>query len=316
MKCLLVFIFFLSPFFLFSSNFEYGVIEDPDCCPYFQDPLSQQSNWQSKSNKSFVIGQLEGQLGNQLFQIANAVSVALDNNAMPLFPDLKNCSKWNIPLNYHYIFYRLHASQAEAPISIEYREPYFHFTKIPYEKNMLLKGYFQSEKYFKHHKDTILKLFAPSEEIKAYLQDKYGYIIDNPKTVSIHVRMYKDTKPEYHPFVGWNYIHKAVRTFDHDSLFIVFSDQIEFCKKKLKKLLPDKNLVFIEENLSHIHDLYLMSMCKHHIISNSSFSWWGAYLNQNPNKIVITPSPLRWFGPGMNHCNTKDILPEEWKVLF
>ena len=269
------------------------------------------------ANQPFIIGTLEGQLGNQFFQIANTVSIALDNNVRAIFPDLKNKFTFNIPLNYKYVFYRLDACEPDSPVSTIYQEPYYHFTKVPYQEGMILKGWFQSEKYFKHHKNTIVKLFAPSEEVKNYLKSKYNYIINHPKTVSIHIRMYKDTKPEFHPFVGWNYIHKAVNTFDQDSLFIVFSDQIDYCKKKLPKLLKNRNLVFIEgQHPFDFYDLYLMSMCNHHIISNSSFSWWGAYLNQNPKKIVIAPSPLRWFGPSLNHNNTTDLLPEEWNVLF
>lgn len=261
----------------------------------------------------FIVGKLYGQLGNQFFQIAATTSLALDHNAQALFPDLTHRLEDNIPLNYKYVFSHLDPT-FPTTIDFEYQEPHFHFDPIPYQPNMSMLGYFQSEKYFKNHKAEIVQLLAPSEEIRSYLDSHYHDIIDHPKTVSIHIRMYKDTTPEFHPFVGWNYILKAVNTFDPDSLFVVFSDQIAYCKKKLKKLLFTRNVIFIEGN-RHFQDLYLMSMCKHHIISNSSFSWWGAYLNQNPNKIVIAPNPSRWFGPSMQQCNTKDILPEEWRTL-
>lgn len=270
-----------------------------------------------QAQQPFVIGALNGQLGNQLFQIATTVSIALDNNAKPIFPDLKNKNEFNIPLNYQHVFYNFDASGPDVPISTVYQEPGFHFVSIPYQSNMVLRGYFQSEKYFKHHKKTILKLFAPSEEIKKYLETHYDHILSHPKAVSVHLRMYMDTWPEFHPFVGWKYISKAMEQFDDDSLFIIFSDQIDVCKKELQKKLKNKNVIFIEEkHPCAAYDLYLMSMCKHHIISNSSFSWWAAYLNQYPDKIVITPSPSRWFGPGMSHCDTKDLLPDEWTILF
>jgi hypothetical protein len=279
---------------------------------YFACGLVQCFILQAGELQPVIEGKLHGQLGNQFFQIAATTSLALDQNAQAVFPDLIYQSEWNVPLNYKNVFFRFNTTA--AAISYQYQEPHFHYAPIPYQPNMSLFGYFQSEKYFKHHKKEILELFAPSEEILSYLNSRYSEIIQHPKTVSVHIRMYKDTRPEYHPFVGWNYILQAILSFDSDSLFVVFSDQIDFCKKKLKKILTSHNVVFIEGN-RHFQDLYLMSMCKHHIISNSSFSWWGAYLNQNPGKTVIAPSPSRWFGPSMQHCNTQDILPSEWRTL-
>ena len=267
----------------------------------------------AEESPPFVIGHLMGQLGNQMFQIATATSLALDHGAIPLFPDL-HAQRENIPLNYKHVFFRLDATTPSSPIQFAYNESHFDFRPIPYEPNMSIYGYFQSEKYFKHHKQDILQLFAPSQEILDYLNLHYSDIIHHPKTVAIHIRMYKDTTPFYHPFVGWNYILKAIKRFDTDSLFVIFSDQIAFCRKKLAKLLRAHKLVFIEGN-HHFQDLYLMSLCKHNVISNSSFSWWGAYLNNNPDKTVLAPSPTRWFGPGLADKNTKDILPEDWIIL-
>jgi len=255
------------------------------------------------------------QFGNQLFQIAATTSLALDHGAKAIFPELKSSQEFNIPLNYAHVFSHLNTDEPSVPISVEYKEPHFHFTPIPYQPNMQLFGWFQSEKYFKHHKKEILELFAPSKEILSYLESKYAKIIAHPKTVAVHIRTYKDTTPEFHPFVGWHYIYKALQQFGKDHLFVVFSDDITFCKRKMKKIGLGSSIIFIEGN-KHFQDLYLISLCKHAIISNSSFSWWGAYLNQNPDKIIIAPSPKRWFGPGLHYCDTKDILPQEWKVLF
>lgn len=267
-----------------------------------------------RAEHGVIIGDLKGQLGNQLFQIAATVSLALDNNAIPVFPDLINSSEFNIPVNYRCIFFKLNTVASLDPIELEYKEPYFHFTQIPYTRNMRLTGHFQSEKYFKHHKDAILNLFEPSEHIKNYLIKRYQAIIEHPKTVSIHIRMYHDSSPYYHPFVGFEYIRQAIEQFDKDSFFVVFSNDINFCKNELIKILENKKYVFIQNNNpSHIYDLYLMSMCKSHIISNSSFSWWGAYLNQNPGKIVIAPA--HWFGEAYSHYNLEDLLPKEWRVL-
>lgn len=266
--------------------------------------------------KPYVIAKLFGQLGNQLFQIAAATSLALDNDAIAVFPDLES-SDFNIPLNKAHVFQNLPSySPLENPTYI-YTEPKFSYDPIPYQPNMVINGYFQSEKYFKNHKKEILELFEPSDAIKSYLHGKYSNIINHPKTVSIHLRMYLDTQPCFHHFVGWDYVKNSINQFDKDSLFVVFSDQISLCKKRLSILFPQHNFVFIEGN-NHYHDLFLISYCKSNIISNSSFSWWGAYLNKNPKKKVVTPSLKNWHGPNNLHfySNTKvdpkDMLPSEW----
>ena len=112
------------------------------------------------------------------------------------------------------------------------------------------------------------------------------------------------TSNGYHPVQTVEYYKKALEIIgEYDKLFI-FSDDIEWCRNNLKF----DNMIFIEGN-TDIEDLYLISLCKHNIIANSSFSWWGAWLNKNPNKKVIAPS--KWFGD-MANLNESDIVPEGW----
>ena len=105
---------------------------------------------------------------------------------------------------------------------------------------------------------------------------------------------------------GKEYFQKAISLFSQDALFVVFSNDINWCKTNLQGLA--KNLIFIE-NEPYYHDFYLMSLCKHQIISNSSFSWWAAYLNRNPDKIVI--APINWFTKASGF-HSKDLFPDEW----
>jgi Glycosyl transferase family 11 len=260
--------------------------------------------------KPYVIAKLLGQLGNQLFQIAAATSLALDNDAIAVFPDLES-SDFNIPLNKAHVFQNLPSYTPSEKPTFYYTEPRFSYDPIPYKPNMVINGYFQSEKYFKKHKKEILELFEPSDAIKSYLHAKYSNIINHQKTVSIHLRMYLDTKPCFHRFVGWDYVTSSINQFDKDSLFVVFSDQIPICKKRLYLLFPQYNFVFIEGN-SHYHDLFLMSYCKSNIISNSSFSWWGAYLNKNHHKRVVAPSVNAWYGNNSD-LDLKDLIPIQWQ---
>lgn len=263
----------------------------------------------------FVIGDLMGQLGNQFFIIAAATSLALDNGATPIFPALSSVQKFNIPINHEKVFPHLNSSQPVEDIEFHYLEPHFHYAPIPYKPNMIIRGWFQSEKYFCHHKQEILNLFAPSPEILAYLQEKYNSIIRHPCAVSIHYRGYKKNDSNVAHVYGncdLDYYEKAISLFPSDSLFVVFSDDIDWCKENFA-CLPFQ--FYYVERESHCHDyldLYLMSQCSHNIICNSSFSWWGAYLNKNPDKIVVAPG--NWFNPAYKP-DTQDLIPESWIVL-
>ncbi len=157
------------------------------------------------ANKPFVAGELTGQLGNQLFVIAATINLALDNNAEPVFPNLATRNDDNTPLNYQKVFYHLKTSFPQGQsISSIYNEP-FDYAPIPYTPNMYLRGYFQSEKYFIHHKKEVLELLAPHPEITKYLQSKYGVLLSHPMTVSVHLRSYVDHDPYqkiYPQYVG------------------------------------------------------------------------------------------------------------------
>lgn len=259
----------------------------------------------------FVIADLVGQLGNQMFIVAAAESLAIDNDAEAIFPSFKEKENWNLRQNGEEIFFRVQQDRPTDGVEYVYREPHYHYKEISYKKNMELLGYFQSDKYFRHNKERIIDLFAPSEKIKQYLAENYQEILSNPKSVSIHYRDYTKDDPtrKHHPNTSLGYFKRAVALFPKDSIFIVFSNKISWCKKHFPKL--KRNFVFIE-NEHFYHDFYLMSMCKHNIISNSSFSWWAAYLNRNPNKRVVAPKG--WFSRKYI-SNWNDVYPPEWILV-
>ncbi len=264
---------------------------------------------------AFVIGRLIGQLGNQFFIIAATTSLALSQGATPIFPDFLTPSdpKFGLEKNYEKIFFDLKATPPSEPVAYYYIEPTFTYSPISYHKNMEMRGWFQSEKYFLPHKKEILDLFAPSLEIMGYLRNKYAHIIDHPNTVSIHVRSYLKEDPMQKVYISYDtdmdYYKRAMERFPDDALFVLFSPDIEQCKAMFGNL--GKNICFIEGEKDY-HDLYLMSMCKHNIICNSTFSWWAAYLNLNPNKEVIVPP--QWFSADYGH-DTSDLIPREWTIL-
>lgn len=246
---------------------------------------------------------LKGGLGNYLFQIAAAYSLSLDNGTKCLF-DSGN----SITVHKHIDSYKnnilRNLNYGKHNFNKVFNEPYFHYNEIPYIPNLKLNGYYQSEKYFKHNRDKILELFSIDEDTNNFIHNKYNNILSK-KTCSLHVRRGNYLKlPNHHPVCELNYYLEAIKNFDVDTKFLIFSDDITWCKENF---ISDK-FIFIEDNPDYI-DIWLMSLCDNNIIANSSFSWWGAWLNQNPNKKVIAPK--KWFGSAIKH-ETKDLIPKEW----
>ncbi|NGX57484.1 MAG: hypothetical protein K940chlam3_00376, partial [Chlamydiae bacterium] len=215
---------------------------------------------------------------------------------------------FGIQYNYEKVFFRINADSPPRKIKAVYGEPFHPYLSIPFYSDMKIMGFFQSEKYFKHHKAEIVELFQPSEEILDELKQKYSEILNHPKTVAVHARTYFAEDPNrycFH-FCTQDYFENAMALFpDEDTLFVVCSDQVWWCKLAFGQM--NRNIIYIENN-DYLIDFFLMRLCKHNIISNSSFSWWAAYLNQNPEKIVVAPA--KWMTNV--HLDDYDIVPEDW----
>ncbi len=183
-----------------------------------------------------------------------------------------------------------------------------------------LFGYFQSEKYFAHCADEVRHYFTPHHAISELLEKGFGDLLAG-KTCSVHVRRtdYVDN-PMWTDLSADDYYERAMAQFDSDSAFVIFSDDIEWCRTRFRG-----RATYFVEALSAVEDLYLMSRCRGHIIANSSFSWWGAWLDPNPDKKVIAPS--RWFtgrfanpsipyrfrsGRPDGYHDTRDLIPPAW----
>ena len=266
--------------------------------------------------RPFVIGGLSCELGNNLFQIAATSALAWDHQAKPYFPDLVQIVDNGMPLNYAHVFFRCSSKTPKGSIQYQWRLPTssnFCYTPIPYKPNMKVQeSTYQSEKYFVHHRARILHLFAPLPEDLTYIKAKYGTILDNPCTVGVQIRWFGRKRDEpwntYLVQYGHDYLSQAVKLFPEDALFIVSSNNEVFARENFPKDL--KNVIFLQ-NEPHYIDLYVLSLCKHQIISNSSFGWWAAWLNQNPEKIVVTPQ--EWIDPTWHHLTpVKDVWPESW----
>lgn len=250
-----------------------------------------------------VTCQLLGGLGNMLFGMAVTHAVAMDNNLTPVLHLNHKGALHTHPKDYVNNIFRNFKTVDNVDGYHLYNEPTFTYTpiSIPTDKNIKLYGYFQCEKYIEKYRSDILNIYSPTEEIKSYIISKYNVVKTN-KCVSLHVRRGNYLNyPDIHPTVTKEYCDVATTMFP-DYNFLVFSDDINFCKQIL---VGDKYL-FVE-NEKDIVDLYLMSMCEHNIIANSSFSWWGAWLNTNGGNVIY---PKKWFTGDM--YTSVDICPERW----
>jgi hypothetical protein len=180
----------------------------------------------------------------------------------------------------------------------------FNYWPIPnFGKPTTLVGFCQSEKYFEGAHDEVKRLFKLD--------------IKPVDAVSIHVRRgdYVQHANSFPP-VTEEYLEKAVELFidkyRQDFEIIVFSDDITWCKTIFR---DDTRAIQFSEGKTEFEDLSLMASCSHHIIANSTFSWWGAWLGHNPDKIVVSPHHENWFGPGFNGPAPKDIIPFNWHQI-
>lgn len=226
-----------------------------------------------------------GRLGNCLFQMATTIAHANKHGDIYIFP------RWKYEVDFNLI---RGSFRDKVDFSNTFKEPHFHYAGIPLKPFLNLHGYFQSYKYFQD-----------DPHVKTLLRPKYNF---EPRddTTSIHVRRddYLIHKGCYN-ILGMDYYEKAMEATGTKK-FLVFSDDISWCKKNFIG-----NQFEFSEDLSPPKDLALMMKCEHNIIANSSFSWWGAYLNMRKEQKVIAPAT--WFGPKLapDH-NTKDLLPPGW----
>lgn len=177
------------------------------------------------------------------------------------------------------------------------REAGFAYRELPKwldKENRLLVGYFQSERYF-GDKDRVRKFFAPSEDRIRLLRTRFGDWLDRPQVTGISVRHGEDYRKVSFilPFCGKQYYRDCIAKLPKAKDFIVCSDDYAWCKKFFLKEFPEKHFLFMEGE-AVLDQLYIHTLCQNVILSNSSFSWWGGWLNQQPNRRILMPS--MWLG--------------------
>ena len=278
--------------------------------------------------------EIMGGLGNQLFQVCALIAYSIRTKT-PFFFENKpiTCGDrkkyyWDTPLLNRlkgFIRSPLHPKQ-----QVLYKEPFFHYTPIPQVNkvnNIKLVGYFQSAKYFQDYKDVIFRMLK-LKETQQYIKEKISPYLPTTEfsnIVSLHFRVGDYAhQPHNHPLMPIDYYEKALEKLLNDDptgkkdwfiLYFCEENDIKYVNEKINFLKQKANfqeMTFIKvpPHLEDWEQMMTMSLCKHHIIANSSFSWWGAWLNENENKVVIAPKI--WFRNEEVQKQTLDLIPEKW----
>ncbi len=289
-----------------------------------------------------IVVKLVGGLGNQMFEYAAAKGLAAK-----LGTDIQMDRSWfdqiapgDTPRHYELNSFSLKqdfidfkpffagpgtASKAKAFVAPAfgrkalklYREPHYHYASdfLGQPNNTYLDGYFQSEKYFAHIRQELLVDFKWAKPATGKNKRLLETIAKDENSVSIHVRrgdyVSNENAADFHGLRGVDYYQAATKIIEKsvkNPSYYVFSDDPDWCKANLKF---KHNTTYVDWNKDGAEDMRLMKSCRHNVLANSSFSWWGAWLNTNEAKVVIAPK--QWFNDPS--INTSDVVPESWQRI-
>ena len=277
------------------------------------------------------IGSL-GRLGNQMFEYAALRGIAARHGYEWCIPPPERKGIENYSL--HECF-KLSPNRREGIMEpCQYaQEPYFHFCQELFDTcpdNVSLHGFFQSWRYFDNIKDEIRKDYTFHEGILEPCKEMMEEL-EGQEPIMLHVRRGDPnlTDPRgfkwsytqcgsMHPVQPIEYYEKALKAFPEDQPVIVFSDSPEWVKeqeffKPNRFMISEPEDKYADGSYTPYADLCLMSLCSHAIIANSSMSWWGAWLQTNPDKMVFAPK--MWFGSDYKDKDTKDLYCPKWILL-
>jgi len=259
--------------------------------------------------------------GSQMSQYASLFHIGKKTGLTPAFIKEHTTQGFGFPLdepfNFNPQLIPLTTIQNNSQKLTIFSDSYNHIDnrvfQLSPDKNYVINGDLGLFKYFHSIKDEILKLYTFKEEIISFCVDYINSIKQNDELlISIHFR-----RGDYLQVSSLNlsldYYYASVNYFKNvfpnaKLKFLIFSNGIEWVKENFKI----ENCVYVE-NFNRFQDMYLMSLCNHNIIANSSFSWWGAYLNQSPNNIVVCPHDYLNV-PSVNYING-NYYPSEWIAL-
>jgi hypothetical protein len=294
---------------------------------------------QNQIPRKIITCNIMGGLGNQLFQIATTIAYAIRMKCAFVFPYSIEVFK-NRFSYWHSFLSSLRSFTTENPkckrtntdlnYLSKYPERAFHFTPIPeFDRSVFLQGYFQSYLYFEKEKEAFfqyIRLREQQEKIRAIYSD---YFPENVVTVSMHFRIGDyQFLPEFHPILPFAYYQRALDLLlckvsensekpIHVLYFCEKGDHGLVCENILESLEFDRSrvsLVYVEDGMEDWQQMLMMSLCDHHIIANSTFSWWGAYFHSPrvPMEEPMILYPSLWFGPALQEKVVSDLFPKNW----
>jgi hypothetical protein len=274
---------------------------------------------------------LMGGLGNQIFQIFATIAYSIKSKNK--FQFLAQETLGGDSCTLRYTFWNTFFSSLKPflitnlpPVNV-IRENGFTYNELPVGSmvgtNVLIHGYFQSDKYFKDHFEMICRVIGLEKKKQSVLDTLRLNKEDLNNTISIHFRLgdYKKLS-DFHPIATPQYYENALNHFNSKfpeekfSILYFCEDQdindVQITIQNLENKFLNYKFIRGDNTLPDWQQMLYMSLCRHNIIANSSFSWWGAYFNTNPDKVVCYPSV--WFGQTAN-IDTKDLCPQEWIKL-
>lgn len=256
-------------------------------------------------SENYITPRLQGRTGNLMFQIAHSYAKSLEYNRQLIIPS-KDSSTGHLEKGLFRKFDFRIENIPEPGVSKHIWGPFtYGSTDIPADdKPTVYAGWYQSEKFFGNYKEVIRDAFSPPPEFVAKAIKDYPFLATY-QVAAINVRRGDYlTQPRRHPVVTKGYLDRAVTNLPYHDAIMIISDDIEWCKQNLRY----EGVIYVEKYYDQ-DALWLLSLCDHYVISNSTFSWWGAWLSRNREKVVIAPST--WFGPDVAE-NPKDIWCENW----
>ncbi|MGN6475680.1 MAG: alpha-1,2-fucosyltransferase [Flavipsychrobacter sp.] len=290
-----------------------------------------------------IVSKIQGGLGNQMFQyaIGKAYSEKLNTE---LFLDLsfynqpfgKDVTPRKFELGLFNLSYQVANSyQLELfqntsywyrikrklglPVPIYFREGNDK-TILKNKKDIYLDGYWQSELFFKDLSKIIKEGFVFKQSLNEQSEVVAASIISTKTPVAIHLRrgdyVSLSSASVHHGVCDMEYYRSGIRYLNtnvDEPYYFVFSDDVEWAKSNFLPLFSNMEIVQGNHGDDSWQDMHLMSLCKHNIIANSSFSWWAAWLNANPNKIVVAPG--KWFATPELNNDIRQRIPTDWLIF-
>jgi hypothetical protein len=269
-------------------------------------------------DSAYVSVQLNGRLGNQLFQVAAAYAYAKKHKKLLITDHTMQKVEGGSASYFDSVLkWTTHSTELRQLNWYNLSEKYFHYNELPEcFGNVRLKGYFQSLKYFTNECHELIDLFkANTPPIPTNNVTLRAITQSTLPTVSVHIRRGDYVGHSMHPVQPMSYYTESCRLLrtqlNSDITLVVFSDDMNWCKSNMTSLLSEHTVFVESKGLTDTQELVIMSECAHHIIANSSFSWWGATYNTKPNKIVVAPK--LWFND--KSYNWNDIYSPGWITI-